>query len=69
VVQTVPDVNVSAIASGPEGTWAVENNAASGSIAQLTSDRGAVRHVRIPAVQLATSLSSIAVGAGAPHVR
>ena len=68
LVQTVPDVNVSAIASGPDGTWAVEQNAATGSIAQLTADRGAVRHVRIPAVQLATSLSSIAVGAGAVWV-
>ncbi|MGO9790088.1 MAG: BTAD domain-containing putative transcriptional regulator [Solirubrobacteraceae bacterium] len=68
VVQTVPHVDVSAIASGPEGTWAVENNRETGSIAQLTADRGAVRHVRIPAVQLATSLSSIAVGAGAVWV-
>ena len=48
VVQTVSDVNVSAIASGPEGTWAVENNAATGSIAQLSSDRGVVRTCRSP---------------------
>ena len=68
LVQTVPAVNVSAIASGPDGTWAIENNAATGSITQLTPDRRAVRHVRIPAVQLATSLSSIAVGAGAVWV-
>ena len=68
LVQTVPDVNVSAIASGAEGTWAVEQNTSTGSVVQLTADRGAVRHVRIPAVQLATSLSSIAVGAGAVWV-
>ena len=68
MVQTVHDVNVSAIASGPEGTWAIEQNTSTGSVVQLTADRGAVRHVRIPAVQLATSLSSIAVGAGAVWV-
>jgi YVTN family beta-propeller protein len=65
VVQTVRDLNVSAIASGAEGTWAIENTA-TGSIAQLTPDSGhVVRHVQVPAVQLATTLSSIAVGAGA----
>ncbi len=68
VVQTVPHVDVSAIATGAEGTWAIEQNQATGSIAQLTADRAAVRHVRIPAVQLANSLSSIAVGAGAVWV-
>lgn len=68
VVQTIHDVNVSAIASGPEGTWAIEQNTSTGSIVQLTADRGAVRHVPIPAGQLATSLSSIAVGAGAVWV-
>jgi branched-chain amino acid transport system substrate-binding protein len=67
-VQTVHDVNVSAIATGAEGTWAIEQNQATGWIVQLTADRGAVRHVQIPAVQLATSLSSIAVGAGAVWV-
>jgi DNA-binding SARP family transcriptional activator/ABC-type branched-subunit amino acid transport system substrate-binding protein len=68
VVQRVPHVDVSAIATGAEATWAIEQNQATGSIAQLTADRGAVRHVRIPAVQLANSLSSIAVGAGAVWV-
>ncbi len=68
VVQTVPHVDVSAIATGAEGTWAIEQNQATGSIVQLTADRRAVRHVRIPAVQLANSLSSIAVGAGAVWV-
>lgn len=68
VVQTVPNVDVSAIATGAEGTWAVEQNEATGSIAQLTAGRAAVRHVPIPAVQVASSLSSIAVGAGAVWV-
>ena len=68
VVQTVLHVDVSAIATGAEGTWAIEQNQATGSIAQLTADRRTVRHVRIPAVQLADSLSSIAVGAGAVWV-
>jgi DNA-binding SARP family transcriptional activator/ABC-type branched-subunit amino acid transport system substrate-binding protein len=68
VVQTVHDVDVSAIATGAEGTWAIEQNTSTGSIVQLTADRAAVRHVRIPAGQLATSLSSIAVGAGAVWV-
>jgi YVTN family beta-propeller protein len=65
VVQKVPDVDVSAIASGPEGTWAVEQNSSTGSIVQLTADRGVLRRVQIPTVQLAAPLSSIAVGAGA----
>lgn len=65
VVETVRGLDVSAIASGAEGTWAVEN-AAAGSIAQLSPGSGrAVRHIRLPSVQLATPLSSIAVGAGA----
>jgi YVTN family beta-propeller protein len=65
VVQTVADVDVSAIASGPEGTGAVEQNTSTGSIVQLAAGHRVLRHVQIPAVQLATPLSSIAVGAGA----
>jgi YVTN family beta-propeller protein len=42
LVQTVLDVNVSAIASGADGTWAVENIRATGSIAQLAPHAGAV---------------------------
>jgi YVTN family beta-propeller protein len=65
VVQTVRGLDVSAIASGAEGTWAIEN-AGVGSIAQLApGSRRAVRHIRLPTVQLAAPLSSIAVGAGA----
>jgi YVTN family beta-propeller protein len=65
VVQTVTDVDVSAIASGPEGTWAIEQNTSTGSIVQLSAERGVLRRVQIPAVQLTAPLSSIAVGAGA----
>jgi hypothetical protein len=64
IVQTVRGA-VSAIASGVEGTWAIENTDA-GSIAQLTPDHDRIeRRIPLPAAQGATRLSSIAVGAGA----
>jgi DNA-binding SARP family transcriptional activator len=57
VVETVRGLDVAAIASGAEGTWAVENTAV-GSIAQLNPGSGrAVRHIRLPSVQLATRLT------------
>ena len=65
VVQTVRDLNASAVASGPVGTWAIQNTA-TGQVAQLAAgSQRVVRHVKLGAVQLLTSLSSIAVGAGA----
>ena len=67
IVQTVRGLSVSAVASGAEGTWAIENTDI-GKIAQLTPDRDrAVRHILVSAPQ-ATPLSSIAVGAGAVWV-
>ena len=67
IVQMVRGLSVSAIASGVEGTWAIENTDA-GSIAQLTPDRDRVaRRIPLPAAQ-AAALSSIAVGAGAVWV-
>jgi hypothetical protein len=59
VVQTVRKLDVSAIATGAGGTWAIENTGV-GSIAQLAPSSGqAVRHIQLPSVQLPTPLSSI----------
>jgi hypothetical protein len=46
VMQTVHGVNVSAIASGAEGTWAIEQNTSTGSIVQLSAERRVVRRVQ-----------------------
>lgn len=68
IVQTVRGASMSAIASGVEGTWAIENTDV-GSIAQLTPDHDRIaRHIPLPAAQGAAALSSIAVGAGAVWV-
>jgi YVTN family beta-propeller protein len=68
IVQTVRSASVTAIASGVEGTWAIENTDA-GSIAQLTPDHDRIaRRIPLPAAQAAAVLSSIAVGAGAVWV-
>jgi YVTN family beta-propeller protein len=65
IAQTVRGVSVSAIASGVEGTWAIENTDL-GSIVQLTPDHDRVaRRIPVPTAQQATALSSIAVGASA----
>jgi len=68
IVQTVRGLSVSAIASGAEGTLAIETTDL-GSIAELTPDRnGVARHIPVAAGWHATALSSIAVGAGAVWV-
>jgi branched-chain amino acid transport system substrate-binding protein len=68
IVQTVRGLSVSAIATGVEGTWAIENTDV-GSIAQLTPHRDrAARHILVSSPQQAAPLSSIAVGAGAVWV-
>jgi DNA-binding beta-propeller fold protein YncE len=62
VVQTIRNLNPLAIASGAEGTWAIEGGPKT-SVARLSSDSDQVmQRVQVPALSLS---GSIALGAGA----